>query len=274
MKKIFVSYGNERYYSSLKRLKKEAESLGIFDEVKIMTEQDLSGDILSHPLFKHKRGGGYWCWKPWIIQKTLEELEEGDIVVYSDAGCQLFPDKEWEKWWRIMETCNGIFFSYGGTMEQFSRKNLLEYFCDEYLKYYYQIQGSFFIVKKEASLIIDEWQEIMFNHPEMVIDVDEKERENENSSFIEHRHDQAVLSCIVYKNKEKCNIKVLWQRLESRYRSGQAVYAARICEGRTRPLVKFESLYIILIKFILISPYRRMRMKILTILTRMQGTGY
>ena len=260
MKKVFVTYGNERYYSSLERLKKEAESLRFFDEIRIITDKDLPEYIIQSPLYKYNRGGGYWLWKPWVVLKTLKELRGDDILVYSDAGCQLFPDGEWNKWWKIMETHNGIFFSYGGTMEQFCRSNLLQHFNSDLLKYYYQIQSGFFMLKKGAVSVVEGWQDIMLKHPEMVIDTTDEERKNESPKYREHRHDQAVLSGIVYKNEHKLKLKVKWQRMESRFRSGQAVYAARIATGRQRPIPSFEPLYITLGKVLVLSPYRKIRM--------------
>ena len=38
-------------------------------------------DILKEP-----RGAGYWIWKHEIINNSLDELNENDLVVYSDAG--------------------------------------------------------------------------------------------------------------------------------------------------------------------------------------------
>ena len=40
------------------------------------------------------RGGGYWIWKPYIISKMLEQINENDILVYIDAGCHINITKE------------------------------------------------------------------------------------------------------------------------------------------------------------------------------------
>lgn len=268
MRKIFISYGNERYYSSLERLKKEAETLEIFDEIRIFTDKNLPERILQHTLFQYDRGGGYWIWKPWVILNTLETLQNDDILIYSDAGCQLFQDSEWGKWWKLMEKYNGIFFCYGGTMEQFCKSDLLKYFGNNLLKYYYQIQSGFLIIKKPAQHVIEEWMNIMFNMPEMVMDTTSEECERESKRYRGHRHDQAILSGLVYRNERESKLEILWQRMESRLRNGQAVYAARICTGRNRPTSRFEPLYITIVKFFLIYPYRKVRMKILKFISK------
>lgn len=34
----------------------------------------------------HLHGAGYWCWKPFIMLRELESLQEGDYLLYTDAG--------------------------------------------------------------------------------------------------------------------------------------------------------------------------------------------
>src|SRR5678815_1619069 len=36
-----------------------------------------------------ERGAGYWLWKPYVINKALLQLSEGDILIYSDAGVKI-----------------------------------------------------------------------------------------------------------------------------------------------------------------------------------------
>lgn len=43
---------------------------------------------LLHSKLKYDRGFGYWCWKPFIISKMLNKMNEGDILMYVDIGCQ------------------------------------------------------------------------------------------------------------------------------------------------------------------------------------------
>ena len=41
-------------------------------------------DILKLPC-----GGGYWIWKYDVIEQTLEEMNEGDFLIYLDSGSQI-----------------------------------------------------------------------------------------------------------------------------------------------------------------------------------------
>ena len=135
-------------------MKEEAESLKIFDKIILFTDKDLPESITNHPLYNMERGGGgYWLWKPYIILETLSRIEENDILVYVDAGCQLFQDKEWDEWWELMQTHNGIFFCYGGTIEKFCRRNLIAYYkSNKLFKYYYQIQSGYVLSIRKLTM--------------------------------------------------------------------------------------------------------------------------
>ena len=70
-KKYFVSYGDINYTESLNRIGREAESLGLFDEVRLYSDNSLPEPFKGYTQ-RYKRGGGYWMWKPWVIHDMLE----------------------------------------------------------------------------------------------------------------------------------------------------------------------------------------------------------
>jgi hypothetical protein len=92
MKNVHISFANEKYFKSLELLGKTSIEIGKSDEFIGYKPEDLKLDnfwaknqfILSRP-----RGAGYWIWKPFLILKTFEKLEEGDVVLYSDAGLKV-----------------------------------------------------------------------------------------------------------------------------------------------------------------------------------------
>ena len=86
MKYIFIAYADARMAYSLKRIGRQAERLGVFNEVILYAPDDLPEALRSSPLMKHSYGGGYWAWKPWILLHTLESHDEGDVVCYVDEN--------------------------------------------------------------------------------------------------------------------------------------------------------------------------------------------
>lgn len=94
--KYFITFGGptENFHCSVRRLCDEAKRLEMFDEIRGFTEMDLKNDKdfwTKHGKFieSHRRGYGYWVWKPFLIQKVLDEIKENDILIYCDAGCQI-----------------------------------------------------------------------------------------------------------------------------------------------------------------------------------------
>lgn len=229
-RKILITYGNEIYYKSLQRLKNQAESTKIFDKIIIFTDKNLPQHIANHELMQYKRGGGYWLWKPYIIKKTLEEMGPDDIMIYSDAGNELFNHKDWKKWFRLLESRNAIFFKYHGLMKKWSHRKLLNYYSNRYHNIHEmcQLMGSISLWKKSALPIAQEWLDVMFNHPELAMDISEAERGEQLPQFVEHRHDQSVLTCVFHVLKKQHNAICLWEESEWYRSAGQAVYISRI----------------------------------------------
>ena len=86
---FLLSFADTRYAKSLVRLHKQAEAFP-FTEVVTMTEKDLPKDFRDnlHPK-RYPRGYGYWKWKSYLVDWTLADLQDGDVLVYADAGALL-----------------------------------------------------------------------------------------------------------------------------------------------------------------------------------------
>jgi hypothetical protein len=112
MKIYLITYGSGKFKYSCKRVSKEGESLGFFSKVFVFSESDLPLSIKSSPLFYNNKGGGFWLWKPYIIDKVLNEIEEGDIIVYSDAGNELLNSNQWKEYFNLLKNYDSIFFQY------------------------------------------------------------------------------------------------------------------------------------------------------------------
>lgn len=41
----------------------------------------------------YSRGFGYWCWKPRVILMALEQIKEGDLLVFLDIGFEFCASK-------------------------------------------------------------------------------------------------------------------------------------------------------------------------------------
>ncbi len=91
---FFCSFGDSRMHGALQRIRNQAVEMGIFDDIRIHDESGLAPSFLKaygKRLVPGSRGFGYWIWKPQIILQTMEEMNEGDRLLFTDAGCHLNP---------------------------------------------------------------------------------------------------------------------------------------------------------------------------------------
>ena len=84
----FRTYGDDQYNWTKARIVQEALDTGWFASVKALGPDDLTADFKKkfEDILKLPRGGGYWIWKYDVIEQALESMNEGDFLVYLDAG--------------------------------------------------------------------------------------------------------------------------------------------------------------------------------------------
>jgi len=100
MKTIFLSFGgpSTNYHEAVERITQQAREFdSLFDTVLKYTDLDLKNDAefwSKHGAFleNNQRGYGYWLWKSYLNYKTISEADNDDIIIYVDAGCELFPE--------------------------------------------------------------------------------------------------------------------------------------------------------------------------------------
>lgn len=250
MANIFISYGDLRYKESLKRIARQAKGVGIFDKVIKYTPKDLPEQVKASPLFAFSRGGGYWCWKPYVIYHTLQNCEEGDVVYYADAGCTLDKSsEEWNQFQNYLKSYNAIFFQYregfdygkgfggrGVAIKNWTKPEVITYFQNyignDFLEFA-KIWGGFMIFKKTSQLplILDQWYKITLFHPELVMDSLRMEHAQQEGTVPIHRHDQSIITPLVYQYRNEDNALVLPETSESKI-GKPAVLATRWIQGK------------------------------------------
>ena len=91
---ITFGAGSQDYYDAVKRLTKQSTELELFDNIIGYTDKNLKNDNIfwekhSNFITNNKRGYGYWIWKPYLIKKTMDNMKDGDILLYLDCGCEI-----------------------------------------------------------------------------------------------------------------------------------------------------------------------------------------
>lgn len=91
---VFLSFADSRMKRAARRIAQQAQQMEVFDSIVVADEHALAGEDLrpwKHMFMPHVRGFGYWCWKPYLIEKVLRGLRQGDVLLYCDAGTHLNP---------------------------------------------------------------------------------------------------------------------------------------------------------------------------------------
>jgi hypothetical protein len=205
---VFLTFGShDHYISAGKRLIEQAKKLNIFTKCILYTSEDLKNDkefwkqhssfILNNP-----RGYGYWLWKPYLIKKTIQNMNKGDILLYLDSGCELTCNRKNEllKCINIVKT-DHIIGTLAKTERKWNKMDLLiklDMNKDIYLNTGQRQAGTnMFLVCDETINLVNEWYAIGCEYHY----IDDSPSIIPNGKFIEHRHDQSIMS-LLYKYME------------------------------------------------------------------------
>jgi len=271
MKTIFISYGDQTFKKSLKRIGKEAKNLNLFDKIILYTPKDLPNYIKSSPLMAYNKGSGYWLWKPFVIWKTLQDYGNDTVVIYSDAGNSLFKHNDWNKYLEKIQNFDTIVFKYKNNFDYgwsnfgttspkikyWTKKNTLKYF-DSLFSYSEwednnKILGGFIIVRNKKNNLIQQWLNISLLYPELIIDPTGNELVDQYDFFIEHRHDQSILTPLSYFYQTKNEVLILEESAESAKLLHQEapIIASRLKDDIIYPKIKLKTRIIHMIKFLI-----------------------
>ncbi|MBL8330549.1 MAG: hypothetical protein JNJ71_17055 [Rubrivivax sp.] len=212
----FLTFGDGScaYRFAARRLAAQAISTKVFNLVEYYTlfglRRELPESWRQHRAFitspSNRRGLGYWLWKVMLIQHKLSKLDDGNILVYCDAGCELNPRlaNEFTKAlpslnedltvfrgvfddnvWRVCQWTNGYTISKLDPENEFLNKP--------------QIAAGVLFIKAcpATKKLTSEWLRLaLLDEYSMLVD---RKGEYETPQFKDHRHDQAILSILIYR---------------------------------------------------------------------------
>lgn len=205
---ITFAAGRQNYYDAVNRLTTQANNLNIFDKIIGYTDKDLKKDDSfwkQHSTFieNNKRGYGYWIWKPYIIKKTMESMNDGDCLLYLDCGCEIDISKKD----KIIDSFQIVKNNYilGTTthcdkawtkMDLIIKLDILNEI--ELNSPQLQAGALLFFVCDKTRNIVNEWYELACDYHN--ID-DTPSNEKNFDCFCDHRHDQSIISLLAKKYK-------------------------------------------------------------------------
>lgn len=202
---ILLSFSDKKYLPTLRRLKKEAQNFGIFDDILTFSEKSFDKSYYKKNKSKFKyRGYGYWIWKSYFVKREYDKMNDGDILFYIDSGCILNETgkKRFEDYLKkLIDSESGILvFEQRYKERQYTKSDLFDamnVLGDKNIVDTNQIwAGSFFIRKcKYNKPFVDSFFNICNNNFPLI--TDKPSLIPNSKDFICHRHDQSVFSVLV-----------------------------------------------------------------------------
>lgn len=202
MRKIHINYANGRYLKSQQYCSESAYRFG-FDEVISYNIYDIDKQFFekNKQILTAQRGAGYWLWKPYFINKTLEKMSAGDLLVYSDSGSfyQSSPQPLFDL---ILKDPNGVLsFELKGLIENvYTKRDTFVLMGLDEPKYTESSQREatyIWLIKNDFTVnLVKEYLEFAQN--EKIITDFPSENKN-HDDFKDHRHDQSIWSLLCKK---------------------------------------------------------------------------
>lgn len=209
-KHIFLSYATGNFIEARDQLCQSAIDVG-FDIAIAKTYDDLDQKFRdkNHGILSQTRGAGYWLWKPQIILQELQKLDKDDVLVYSDAGRSTYYQfRSFPKHCISLTKKHGFLLGptigQHGPMSKWTKRDafvLLEMDRPE-IHNLPPIQAtySFWTPCKEAFEFLEIWIKAC-EDPRILTDIPNTQNLKNLSDFVDHRHDQSILSLLAYKHK-------------------------------------------------------------------------
>ena len=212
MKIFYISFATHNYGGALNtvdKLSSQAVNVGGVDESILYLESDiypflkkvkrlLKNDKVVYPRLKNSH---YFVWKPHIILKTFNRIDDGDFVIYHDAGRACYNyniNRELKSFCNYVENNHkGLFVNFG----IFKNINFTKRECFEVMKCYEdfyvnhnQANASWGFYQKNEFVIdfLNDWKKYCLH--ESLIVTDKPSKNKESSKFDAHRHDQSILT--------------------------------------------------------------------------------
>ena len=213
---VAITYGSEWYEKAVEYNGKSAYELAKVDKWYGYTPKDIDADFKekNEYILSNSRGAGYWLWKPYFILRTMKEkLNYGDYLIYSDAGI-LFVDKA-QKIVDFIESKNVEMYLHRlPHLEKEYTKRDAFILMGADMPFYAetgQFNAAFQIYKKSkfTEHFLEEY--LYYAKDKRIITDDQNVLGRENyAGFVDHRHDQSILSLLTKKygqvNANKMNV--------------------------------------------------------------------
>lgn len=194
-----VNYADAAYEHARCVNSETARTIGKVDEILEFHPEDIADFRAEHSdIFAYKRGAGLWLWKPYVIYKALQQIEDGAWLFYCDSGAMYYNDVHTLVDCAIKDGEELMVFQLTwASAHQYTKAETFEWMRWNDRKHY-QVIGGYQLWKKTSQnlSIIKEWLDACCE--ERLISPNRfDESIPEDPEFISHREDQSIFDIIV-----------------------------------------------------------------------------
>lgn len=197
-----ISFGDKKYIKAKHRIYNEAFNTYWFYSIKCYGLEDLSVNFRNEfkSILTMKRGGGYWIWKFDIILNKLEEINDGEFLIYVDSGCTVNANgtKRLEEYVEMIKNSKNkiISFQMGHTENIWTTKQVFDSFGipeNNPIKTSGQYIATIIIMQK-CEDVINMFNDCLDKIRKDPLIITDHYNKNQRQCFRDNRHDQSILS--------------------------------------------------------------------------------
>ena len=199
--RVLVNYATPNHFRCQRASSRTGLKKGGIDRVISYKPEDIDPSYFAkhRKILSQKRGAGYFLWKPYLIQKTLTSLKDGDYLFYADSVCYFINSIDYliraaEKYEQSV-----LLFQTGYLEKRWTKRDAFVLLnCDEpeFTDTTHR-EASFSLWKKSKSAIDFVEEYLHFCEDERILtDMPNTMGLPNYPEFEDHRHDQSILSLL------------------------------------------------------------------------------
>ena len=202
--KLLINYADAPWKPAQHFATKKAYSVGNVDKVIEYGPENIDDDFRQNNEYafiqNNKRVGKYGLWRPHILMDALNQVNEGDYVIYCDSGAYFVKSVDYLIDFMEKKETPILLFENGYNESQLTKRDIFVYMNMDNKKTCETKQrvSTYFIVKKNdfTMKFFEEWLHIALDAPFLFTDDDNRLGKENYSDYIDTRHNQSVLSVL------------------------------------------------------------------------------
>jgi len=202
--KLLISFATDamRHAGGIRRLAVSAIQTGGLDGIKMFGPEHLDKQFVASTtnVIGRRRGAGYWLWKPYLINRTLHEMSEGDLLFYVDAQLYFVSTSDPLFEMVLVEPSGIVLFGMAMHAEKkFTKRQVFTKMKVDRPEVTDTPQraATFILFRncENARDFVQQWLELC-KDSELISDEETCGDEEDYEDYMAHRHDQSIFSVL------------------------------------------------------------------------------